>query len=223
MVVSCSGWRARPMDDEESLRQPKTWEDSSPVQKSLSPYELLMRQSKKMGRAATKTYDVTREFLKQDISTLRPAELPKRASNAAKSIRKLNKMVEQSKEVLAAAQTVILPNNLFPDTVILDRQKVTINRKTFFWSSDVISIHIEDILNVSTSTGPLFGSLTISSRVMNSTDHYQINYFWRHDALHLKHIIQGYMIAAHNDIDTSHMPREQLIEKLEELGTDMGS
>ena len=119
------------MDDRESIRR-TTWDDSSPP-KSLTPYELLMRQSKKLGHAATKTYDVTREFLKQDISSLKPSSLPnlvqsKRAAEAAKSSRKLSKMVQQSKEVLAAAQTVILPMNLFPDMVIIDRQKVTINR-----------------------------------------------------------------------------------------------
>lgn len=221
--ISCRGGET--MDDQESVRR-NTWDDSTPPQKSLSPYELLMRQSKKLGRAATKTYDVTREFLKQDISSLKPTTRAKPRTNTtddAKSVRKLDKMVAQSKEVLASAQTVILPNNLFPDTVVVDRQKVTINQKTFFWSSNILSIHIEDILNVSTSTGPLFGSLTISSRVMNSTDHYVINYFWRSDAIRLKRIIQGYMITVHNGVDTSHMPKEELIEKLNELGHDLGA
>lgn len=192
---------------------------------SISPYQLLIRQSRKMGQVASRSYDVTKEFLKQDVSTLYPQQAfsPQRLTNTARSTKKLNKIVAQSKEILAGAQTVILPNNLFPDMVVLDRTKVTITRKTFFWSASVISIRVEDILNVATSVGPLFGSLTISSRVMNSTDHYEINYFWRHDAVHLKQAIQGYMIALHNDVDTSHLPREKLVEKLTELGNDTGT
>jgi len=206
------------MDDEESLRQSVPMVDEDP--RRPTPYELLLRQSRKMGQAATRTYDVTKEFLKQDITTLYPAA---KQTSAEKSFKKLNKIVAQSKEILASAQTVILPNNLFPDTLVLDRTKVTITKRSFFWSSSVISIRVEDILNVTTSVGPLFGSLTISSRVMNSTDHYQINYFWRRDAIHLKHVLQGYMIAVHNNVDTSSLTKEELVEKLIELGHDPGS
>lgn len=211
------------MDENKAIDQPTAWEE--PKKRSPSPYELLMRQSRKMGATATRTYDVTREFLKQDVTTLYPQQvLPsKKQSTKEKSTRRLNKLAMQSKEILAVAQTVILPTNLFPDTVVVDRNKVTINKKTFFWSSSVISIRIEDILNVTASIGPLFGSLSIAGRVMNSTDHYEVNYLWRADAVNLKHIIQGYMITVHNKIDTSDLPKEKLIEKLKELGNEPGS
>lgn len=207
------------MDDEESFNQPPQMVDND--QKRPSPYELLLRQSRKMGQTATRTYDVTKEFLKQDVAVLYPPKI--RQTNADRSARKLNKIVTQSKEILAIAQTVMLPSNLFPDTLVIDRTKVTITIRTFFWSSSVISIRIEDILYVTTNVGPLFGSLTISSRVMNSTDHYQINYFWRRDAVRLKQVLQGYMIAVHNDVDTSHLSKEELVEKLIELGHDPSS
>lgn len=193
---------------------------------SLNPYQMLIRQSRKMGRVASRSYDLTREFLKQDVSTLHPEQLlsPLRSKKATKDIAnvKLKKIVARSHEILAAAQTVILPVNLFPDSVVVDRTKVTITKKTFFWSAEVISIRIEDVFNVSTSVGPLFGSLTVSVRIMNSTDHFQINYFWRRDALHLKHIIQGYMIALHSEIEISHLSKQELIETLTELGHDSG-
>ncbi len=205
------------MDDEESLKQSVSLTDDT---KRPTPYELLLRQSRKMGQAATRTYDVTKEFLRQDVSTLRPDQLLQWRSLNIPSKANLKRIVTQSREVLAAGRTVILPNNLFPDTVVVDRTKITITKKTFFWSSQVISIRIEDVLNVATSVGPLFGSLTVSSRIMNSTDHFEINYFWRKDAIRLKGIIQGYMIAQHNNIETSHLPKEELIETLEELGRD---
>ncbi len=269
------------MDEEKTLTQAPVTDD---FQKRVSPYDLLMRQSRKMGGVATRTYDITKEFLKQDVSTLHPdkilfglkttskdrqtrwlnnerpsvntdtqdedAELGHNDNDSsgttnaatpgsveartAEGIREnqerdtrtldpregLRKIVRKSHQLLASAQTVILPVNLFPDSVTVDRTKVTITKRTFFWSSSVISIRIEDVLNVACSTGPIFGSLTVSSRVMNSTDHYEIDYFWRKDALYMKQLIQGYVIAQHNQIETSHLKRDELIRTLLDLGND---
>lgn len=237
------------MDDEKSLKQTPMTDDFGA---KVTPYELLMRQSRKMGSFATRTYDVTKEFLRQDISVLHPdkilfgssagrglrssgSEEPGSvAAKTAEGLREqqertaktldprdsLRRIVRKSHQLLASAQTVILPNNLFPDSVTVDRTKVTITKRTFFWTSSVISIRIEDVLNIACSTGPIFGSLTISSRVMNSTDHYEIDYFWRKDALYLKQLIQGYVIAQHNQIETSHLGRKELVKTLLELGND---
>ncbi len=165
------------MEEEDYLNPTPISDD--PIPKKVSPYELLIRQSRKMGGLATRTYDVTKEFLKKDVSTLHPDKLLFGQGPAAPEARTLDPkenlktIVRKSHQVLAAARTVALPNNLFPDSVIVDRTKVTIIKRTFFWTSSVISIRIEDVLNVATSTGPFFGSLTVSSRVMNSTDHYE--------------------------------------------------
>ncbi len=214
------------------------------VPKKLTPYELLMRQSRKMGKLATKSYDVTKEFLKQDVATLHPDNLlfgqsgmPRKkvqadfmgADDGDSQVdgvgqldpkEDLQTIVEKSHQILAAGRSVIVPMNLFPDTVIVDRTKITITKRSFFWSSEVITVRIEDVLNVTSSTGPFFGSLTISSRVMNSTDHYEINYLWRNDAIYLKEMIQGYVIAHHNHIDTSHLDKNELVQTLLEIGRD---
>ena len=133
--------------------------------------------------------------------------------------RDLKKIVSQSHEVLMSSNSVF-PITLFPSSVTLDRTKITITRRDFFWSSDVMSIRVEDVLNVQVSVGPLFGSLTIASRVMSTVDHFKISHLWRGDSIRLKHIIQGYVIAQHNKIDTSHLSKDDLIETLIELGHD---
>ncbi len=214
------------MNKDESL-QPTNLPVEPPAPSRTSPYDLLMRQSRKMGSFATRTYDITKEFLKTDVSQLHPdAVLFKyRQRNENQKDQKqdkpsVNSIVKYSHQVLAAAKAVLLPWDLFPDSVIVDRSKVTIIKQTFFWSSQTITIRVEDILNVTSSLGPLFGSITISSRVMNSTDHFEINYFLRKDAIYLKQIIQGYMIAIHSKVDTSKMGREELIDTLIQLGQD---
>jgi len=197
-----------------------------------------------MGNVATKSSLVqdVRSFMSSEISlspservlgntfpkltVTRPDDPSTKASNRTsgtkerqKEEKDLKKIVSQSHEVLMSANTVF-PLTLFPDTITIDRTKVTITRRDFFWSSDVLSIRIEDVLNVQATVGPLFGSLTLASRVMSTVDHFQIRHLWRGDAMRLKQIIQGYVIAQHNKIDTSHLRKNELIETLIELGHD---
>lgn len=131
-------------------------------------------------------------------------------------------MVKLSNEVLASAKTVF-PIDPFPDSVVLDRTTLNITKRTFFFSNDTLSIRIEDILNAKVNVGPFLGSLTIASRILSSEDHFTINNLWRKDAIHLKHMIQGYIIALHNEIEISHLNREELIETISELGHDLNA
>ncbi|MEO5950209.1 MAG: hypothetical protein ABIQ04_02060 [Candidatus Saccharimonadales bacterium] len=188
-------------------------------------YSLIFHTNKHLGRTALKGFASVRDVLSRDVSFRRPTKLispaiTKKASAFYDRLSNLKKLVKISHEILASSSTVMLPVNMFPDTIVVDRTKITITKRTFFWSASVIGIRIEDVLNVGISTGPLFGSLTISSRVMNSTDHFEVNYLWRKDAEKLKHIIQGYIIAQHNSIDTKDLSREELIETLLEIGCD---
>jgi hypothetical protein len=201
-----------------------------------STYELLVRQSKKMGGVATKTYQDVRTILNQEIALPQPTQFIRNVSRIARvkpknskkvhvsstsveGIDELKKRVKQSHEVLAAARTVF-PITLFPHDIIMDRTKITIIKRDFFWSSRVISVQIHDILNVSANIGPIFGSLTISSRVMNSVDHFEVNFLWRGDAIQIKQIIHGYVIAKQSKIDTDHLSREEIVDMLRDLGND---
>lgn len=209
-------------------------DDSRPA--SPGTYNFLLRLSRRLGNIATNSsivHDV-RNFMNQEIVLPSSDEFfqtaNQRKSTAAVSdethskkqgheTKELKEIVTQSHEILMSANTVF-PISLFPDTVTVDRTKVTIIKRDFFWSSDVMRIRIEDVLNVSATVGPLFGSLTVASRVMSTIDHFKIDHFWRNDALRLKHMIQGYVIAQHNKIDTAHLSKAELIETLIELGHD---
>jgi hypothetical protein len=132
---------------------------------------------------------------------------------------KLKKILSESGDVLAKATTVF-PFSFFPDDIVVDRTKVTLTKRNFFFTSEVTSIRIEDILHVRVASGPLLGSLVLVVRILNSEDRYNINNFWKKDATHLKHLIHGYVIAQHNDIDTNHLPKDELISTLCRLGHD---
>lgn len=135
------------------------------------------------------------------------------------ALENLKQVITRSNEVLASATTVF-PLTLFRDDIVVDRTKVTITKRNFFFSREIMSIRIEDILNVKVIIGPFFGSIVLAVRILSSEDHHSINYFWRKDATRLKHIIQGYIIAQHNNIDCTHQSKEELITTLTELGHD---
>lgn len=190
----------------------------------------LLGLSRRLGQVASQPLTDIKEILKKErslptteqlLGTAKPLEMigikPKRRDDEQSE--SLQQLVQRSHEKLARVTTVF-PFTLFRDTVIVDRTKVTIIQRTFFWSEDVVSIRIEDVLNATVSTSLIFGSLNIASRVMNSTDHYRIKFFWKNEAMHLKHLIQGYVIAQHNNIQTSHLSKDELIKTLIELGDD---
>jgi hypothetical protein len=190
-------------------------------------YELLIRQSKKLGWVAMKAAHNMKQLLHQEIALPHaghflnnfPRMIQTRKDKEVEAATALKNAVKKSHEVLALVQTVF-PITLFPDSIAVDRTKISLTQRTFFWTSNTISFQIEDVLNVSCGIGPMFGSLTIASRVMSSVDHYQINYLWRADAIFLKHLIQGHIIAKNNKLETDHLTIEEMIETLCELGID---
>jgi hypothetical protein len=194
-----------------------------------STYEMLVRQSKKLGRGATTASDAVRNILNQDIplpsaerfmDTLQQRiHVRDQKQKELDDADRLKKVVKKSHQVLASARTVF-PLTLFPDSIIVDRTKVSIIKRDFFWTSNVISFQVEDLLNVASSVGPIFGSLTVASRVMSTIDHFQINYLWREDALFIKRLIQGHIIAKNNKLETDHLTLKETVETLCELGTD---
>lgn len=191
---------------------------------SRNPYHLFLKQVSSLGGLAISAYNTTKHVTKRVVEAASQGAAyttPEQERHFfEENPDQMHQVVAQSHEILAGARTVILPINIFPDTITVDRMKVTINEQTFFWMRNISTMRIEDILNVSANLGLFFGSLTISSRVMNSTDHYEINGFWNKDVVRLKHIIQGYMIALHQGIDVSSLSTDRLIRKLNELGSD---
>jgi hypothetical protein len=195
-----------------------------------TPYEMLVRQSKKLGQVATHAIHDVKNILHKEVSMPSAEHLLgnfphlSRTTDAKKEKEleeadKLKKLVKRSHQVLASSRTVF-PMTLFPDSIVVDRSKMSIIKRNFFWSSNVISFQIEDVLNVSCSVGPLFGSLTIASRVMSSVDHFTINYLWRADAMFMKRLIQGHIIAKNNKLETDKLNRSEMVEMLCELGAD---
>ncbi|MBI2592012.1 hypothetical protein HYW36_00875 [Candidatus Saccharibacteria bacterium] len=137
----------------------------------------------------------------------------------------------KSHDVLFRASTVF-PFILFPDSIVLDREKLIIIHRPFFRMAKITAIRIKDILNAEVDVGPFFGQLRIVTRYY-SGDNAQfagadagsrdrkppsIKYLWRGDALKVHSLLQGYIIATQKEIDCTSIPKDELIMLLNDLG-----
>ncbi|HEY5668272.1 MAG TPA: hypothetical protein VIR03_03860 [Candidatus Saccharimonadales bacterium] len=136
--------------------------------------------------------------------------------------RKLAKAIGGSREILVEATTVF-PFTLFPDTISIDRTQISIVHRSFIRVGEAISMRIEDVLNVEAIVGPFFGSLQIYTRFFNSEKPYHVHWLWRHDALRIKRILHGYLIAIKKHIDCSALSTQELARMLDELGRGTGA
>ncbi len=123
-------------------------------------------------------------------------------------------------EVLMKVETVF-PFTLFPDTVTIDREKLTIANRLFFRVAKINSILITDIQSIEANVGPFFGSLHIVSKffVNNPNVPRVVKFLWRHDAERVQRLIQGFIIAKQKDIDCSQIDTDKLLAMLADLGS----
>lgn len=124
----------------------------------------------------------------------------------------LKAAVQESQEVLIKASSF----GMFPDTITLDRAQLTITKRMFMRVAEVNSMRVEDILNVVVSVGPVFGNIKFFSRTADIHP-CEIDHLWRSDALRIKRITQGYVVAIQREIDCSHLSTTELIRALEQL------
>ena len=133
------------------------------------------------------------------------------------SERALEKAIHDSGEILAQATTVFAPERT---TLILNRTKLVVEKKSPLGARQVTSVPIEDVVNVSATAGPFFGTVTFITKLAGPSKPHNVGLFWRKDTIKLKRTIQGYIIARQQKIDLSVVPIAELRAKVYELGTD---
>lgn len=140
----------------------------------------------------------------------------KDAGGGEKGIEKLQDIVEKAQTILIKSSAVF-PFDLFPDTITIDRKKLTVVHRHFFNAKQTACVQHSDIKNIQAVVGPLFGSLTVTS------DHFinniqTIKFLPKRDVLAIQQLVQGFIIANHEDIDMSEIENSKLVELLDTLG-----
>jgi hypothetical protein len=124
----------------------------------------------------------------------------------------------KSNDILYKAESVF-PFSMFPDTITVDREKVSIANRVFFRVAQMHSIRIDDVLSVEGNVGPFFGSIRVTSKYFVKSPRV-INYLTREDTRSIQKILQGYAIARQKEIDCSKIPTKELLRLLMELGEE---
>ena len=163
-------------------------------------------------QAITKTLQLHRPVILARIKE-REDKISKKLSEGTE---KLLGITLKAHDVLFRANTVF-PFTLFPDTVTVDREKLTIANRSFFATAKIISVPIRDILSVEADLGPFFGSVHMTSRYFFTNPH-SIGFLKRSDAIKLQRMLQGYIIAHEQQIDCSELDATNLEALLEDLG-----
>lgn len=125
-------------------------------------------------------------------------------------------ITEKAQDVLFKADTVF-PFTVFPDTISLDREKLTVVTRTFFKVAKIINVPVSSISSAEVDVGPFFGSLHMASKyfVQNT---YSVNFLTRADALNLQHMLQGFIIAQQKKVDLTDIEKNDLLVLLKDLG-----
>jgi hypothetical protein len=134
----------------------------------------------------------------------------------AKETDRIDHLVEGAHHTLLSASSVF-PFVLFPDSLHIDRQKLTIIHRYFIGSSRTISVPLHDILNVEANVGPLFGSLILTSKYFKNNTH-SITFLHRKDTIQAQLLLQGYMVAHREKISLAHIGTAELSGLLTNLG-----
>lgn len=133
-----------------------------------------------------------------------------------REVERLYKVAYSAHDILFTANTVF-PFILFPDTITLDREKLTVVHRPFFRIAKIISVQIKDILTVEADIGPFFGSVHATSRYFVKNP-LTMNFLKRTDAIKIQRLLQGYIIATQKNIKTQDVPHEELLVLLDDLG-----
>ncbi|HSW97323.1 MAG TPA: hypothetical protein VLF89_05865 [Candidatus Saccharimonadales bacterium] len=146
-----------------------------------------------------------------------PPELEKIGSYSQEFHTTRESLRKKSKRIITSISSVF-PFELFPSTIEVEDNKVTVIFRQFFWCSQTQSMDMQDISNTFIETAPFFATLRIITRsfVENSI---KIPWLKRGEATHTRNIIEGLRIFSQERIDTSKYELKDLIKKLDSLST----
>jgi hypothetical protein len=133
-----------------------------------------------------------------------------------KTHEKLIDITEKAHDVLFQADSVF-PFTLFPDTLTLDREKLTIAIRSFFRVAKIITVPVTSMISAEADVGPFFGSVRMTSKYFVDNTH-EVRFLWRDDATRIHRLLQGFIIAHERDLELHEIDKDDLIVLLEDLG-----
>lgn len=138
-------------------------------------------------------------------------------NEATKQMNKLNELQQKGTTPLLTIQTVF-PFKFFPCILTLDRQKITRSESFFFSSKEVENYLVEEIVSITSVESLFFATLTMVTGVRINKE-VSVPFLRKEDARKMRRLVEGLLIAGREGIDVNKIPAEQLIQKVEEIGS----
>jgi hypothetical protein len=132
------------------------------------------------------------------------------------ALAKLDTLLERAAKVLLKCNTVF-PFDPFPNTIIIDYNKVDIIYRHFFETSGTVSIPIDHINHVSVDSAFFLATLRIEMKGMDKNPPPLKNLSPR-DAHMAKNLLLGLIGAHAHGIDLSRLAGQDVIDKLIQIG-----
>ncbi|QQG43891.1 MAG: hypothetical protein HYW86_03395 [Candidatus Roizmanbacteria bacterium] len=129
---------------------------------------------------------------------------------AGNNLHKLEHAVLRSSTVVYQLTTVF-PFYIFPVTIVIDEEKVSIIYSNFFYSKQVVQILLKDINSIQLESDVFFAKMQFNNAE-------PISFLWKDKAFRARRIIEGLIILASESVDTSLLSIEEVRKKAEELG-----
>jgi hypothetical protein len=139
---------------------------------------------------------------------------PEKAKNP--ELLKLERLHKRAVNVLFQCHGVF-PFDFFPNILSIDYNKVDIVYRDFYRNERIISIPIENVNYIIVESGAMFATLKIEVKGM-AQDPEPLDHLWRKDAVIAQKLIFGLMAADKFKIDLSDLPKEDILDKLIEIG-----
>lgn len=136
-------------------------------------------------------------------------------AKASKS-QEISQLSEASQDILFQCSSVF-PFTLFPDSISVDKKKVTIVYSLFFFSKSVFTILLEDIRTVKVDSGLFFGTLSIEVAGYEQNPQ-PLNFLPKFSAFKIRDIIMGLVAARREEIGIGKINKKELSIRAKKIG-----
>lgn len=126
-------------------------------------------------------------------------------------------VVEQpsSQDVTAASGPLLwiktaFPLDLFPDEVVVDRFKIDVVKKHFFWDKETETIPLSGTVTVNVNRTPFFSSVQLHDPFTDQTA--TVDKLWNKDAENLRKLVLGLVVGIRQGADFMNMETDEVIK-----------
>lgn len=137
-------------------------------------------------------------------------------STAANKPPTIAQLKRENTQLLFRCQTVF-PFTLFPTTIEVTQRRINLHYAGSFMANSLVPIMIDDVLNITASTGLVFGSIGFELR-FSEKNLEPIAFLHKRDVIELKQIILGLIEVNRRHVNLDQLPKAERRQYIETIG-----